>query len=103
MRSGRYAEASAAFQESLRAHAASSYTVPVGLFCEEANIAELVKGPHRSEPLFIAASSRGGRTCYGVYWGLFPSHAEAQREFGSMPAGLRVPHQATLAVSRLLR
>ena len=102
MRGGRYGEASAAFQESLRAHAAGSYTVAVGLFCEETNIAELVKGPGLSEPLFITASSHSGRTCYRVYWGLFVSQAEARRAFGSMPAALRAPHQTTLAVSRLL-
>lgn len=102
MRGGRYGEASAAFQESLRAHAAGSYTVAVGLFCEETNIAELVKGPGLSEPLLITASFHGGRTCYRVYWGLFVSQAEARRAFGSMPAALRAPHQTTLAVSRLL-
>ena len=103
LRSGRYADASASFQDALRAHAAHAFTVAIGLFCEEHNVAQLVNGAGDSEPLLVVASLRGRRTCYGVYWGVFASTGEAQRALGSIPAALRASGQAPCAVSRLLR
>jgi hypothetical protein len=103
LRSGRYADASAAFQGSLRAHAASAFTVAVGLFCDENNVTQLMAAARDSGPLFVVGSLRGGRTCYAVYWGVFASQGEAQRAIGSVPDALRSRGQAPVAVSRLLR
>jgi hypothetical protein len=103
LRSGRYADASTAFQASLRAHAVGAFTVPVGLFCEEANVAQLVKSAGDSEPLFVVALLRGGRTCHAVYWNVFASQGEAQRAIASIPGAFRARGQAPVAVSRLLR
>jgi hypothetical protein len=103
LRSGRYAEASTAFQSSLGPHAASGFTVAVGLFCEDTHIAQLVKAAGDSEPLFVVASVRGGRTCYAAYWGVFLSQSEAQHALGSVPEALRARGQGPIAISRLLR
>lgn len=102
LRSGRYPDASTAFLASLRAHA-GAFTVAVGLFCEEANVSQVVRGAGDAEPLFVVASFRGTRTCYAVYWGVFASQREAQRELGTLPGALRARGQAPIAVSRLLR
>jgi len=77
--------------------------VAVGLFCEEANVAQLVRGAGDAEALFVVASLRGGRTCYAVYWSVFASQGEAQRALGSIPSALRARGQAPVAVARLLR
>ncbi len=102
LRSGRYTDASNAFQASLRART-GAFALAVGLFCEEANVAQLVKSSGDSEPLFVIASPRGSRTCYALYWGVFASQVDAQRALGTMPSALRARGQAPVAVSRLLR
>jgi len=100
--SGDYAQASAAFREQLRLHEADKFTVAVGLFCDTSNVDPLVRAGS-DEPVFLLRRTRGGRHCYGVYWGLFGSRQDAQRAIGSIPSALRAAGQAPVAVSRLVR
>jgi opacity protein-like surface antigen len=100
--SGDYAQAAAAFREHLRQRAYFQYTVAVGLFCDPSNVAQMVAGAGDGE-LMLLTVARQGRTCYGVYWGLYGSRAEAVQALGSLPASLRAPGQTAVEVSRILR
>jgi hypothetical protein len=102
LRGGDYAQAADAFRDHLRRAGAGKFTIPVGLFCDTSNIAPLVQGSGDPEPLFLLSAPRGGRSCYGLYWGLFDSRAEAQHALAAIPAALRAAGQAPIAVSRLL-
>jgi septal ring-binding cell division protein DamX len=77
------------------------FTIPVGVYCDTSNLAQLVRSADARELLLVRLLLRG-QTCYGLYWGLFASRSEAQAAMANLPTTLRAPGQAPTSVSRLL-
>jgi opacity protein-like surface antigen len=98
---GSYSEAAAAFRADLPAHAASMFTIPVGVYCDVSNLAQQVQSADAQDLLLVRLALRG-QLCYGLYWGLFSSGSEAQAALAQLPPALRSPGQAPISVSRVL-
>lgn len=101
--SGDYERAGEVFRDALRVEGLNKFTLPVGLYCEVANVRQQVRNAGDSEQLFILPLTRGGRPCFGVYWGVFDSRRDAQQAIATLPDALRAPGQAPIPISRLLR
>jgi hypothetical protein len=102
LRAGSYAQASDAFRDYLGVYAPYKVTIPVGLYCEPANVAQQVSNAGGSEELFLLQVMNRGRLCYGLYWGVFGSRSEAAAGIHRLPPALRVPGQAPISVSKIL-
>lgn len=102
LRAGSYSEAAEAFRGYLGAYASYQFTIPVGVYCESSNVAQQVRSSGGSQELFLLRLRQRGQLCYGLYWGLFGSRAEAEAGLDRLPPALRTPGQAPISVSRVL-
>jgi opacity protein-like surface antigen len=98
---GNYPQAADAFRADLPMQAPSMFTIPVGVYCDPANLGQLVRSADARELVLVRLMLRG-QTCYGLYWGLFASGSEAQAALAKIPPTLRAPGQAPISVSRML-
>jgi hypothetical protein len=94
--------AAEAFREALRASGRSRFTVQLAVYCDVSNLDRQVRASGNPPELFVLRRSVGGRTCLGVYWGLFASRAEALAGVSTIPGALRATGQAPVAVSAVL-
>jgi len=62
---------------------------PVGIYCDPANVSQQVSNAGGSEELFLVRLLRRGQLCYGLYWGVFGSRAEAETGLSRVPPALR--------------
>ena len=98
---GSYAQAADAFRADLPSQAANMFTISVGVYCDVANLAKLVKSAEAQQLVLVRLMLRG-RECYGLYFGLFGSAGEAQAAVAQLPPALRAPGQAPTSISRVL-
>jgi len=98
---GSYAQAADAFRADLPSQAPGKFTIPVGAFCEASNLAKLVKSADTQQLVLVRLVLRG-RECYGLYFGLFASAAEARAAVAQLPPALRAPGQAPISIQRVL-
>jgi opacity protein-like surface antigen len=98
---GSYPQAADAFRADLPIHAPNMFTIPVGVYCDASNLAQLVRSADARELVLVRLMLRG-QTCYGLYWGLFASGSEAQAALAKIPPSLRATGQAPISVSRVL-
>jgi opacity protein-like surface antigen len=98
---GSYDQAADAFRADLPSQAPNMFTISVGVYCDVANLAKLVKSTAAQQLVLVRLMLRG-RECYGLYFGLFGSAAEAQAAVAQLPPALRAPGQAPVSVSRVL-
>lgn len=94
--------AAEAFREALRASGRSRFTVQLAVYCDVSNLDRQVRASGNPPELFVLRRPVGGRTCLGVYWGLFASRAEALAGVSTIPGALRATGQAPVAVSAVL-
>jgi opacity protein-like surface antigen len=102
LRAGSFSQASDAFREYLGVYASHKLTIPVGIYCDPANVSQQVSNAGGSEELFLIRLLRRGQLCYGLYWGVFGSRAEAETGLSRVPPALRASGQAPISVSRIL-
>jgi hypothetical protein len=95
--------AARAFQQELLAGSSTRFTIALGLYCNEENVARMISGTEGSSNLYVLPTSVQGRACYRVIWGLFDSREAAERSKGSLPMSLQAGDAAAVALSRFLR
>lgn len=100
---GHYTEAAEAFLQHVRQTSLSKYTIAVGLFCNERNLAAKVSMSHNAPELFLLPASVGSRQCVSVLWGEYSSEAEAREAIASVPANIRSTDQRIMMLSLLAR
>jgi len=98
---GSYPQAADAFRADLPVQAPNMFTIPVGVYCDASNLAQLVRSVDARELVLVRLMLRG-QACYGLYWGLFASGSEAQAAMAKIPPTLRAPGQTPISVSRML-
>jgi hypothetical protein len=103
LRGGDLRAAANAFQQELRAESSTRFTIALGLYCNEENVARMISGTEESPNLFVLPASVQGRACYRVVWGLFDTREAAERSKGSLPTSLQAGDAAPVALSRFLR
>jgi len=77
------------------------FTVSVGVYCDASNLGQLIRSADARELVLVRLMLKG-QSCYGLYWGLFTSAAEAQAAMPRMPPTLRAAGQAPTSVSKIL-
>jgi len=103
LRDGNFELAAVAFTVHLRQEDQSQFTLAIGLFCDRNNVAETVDNSGYAPELFLLSVPRVDQSCFGIYWGLFASRAEAQRSIETMPAGIRSSGAVVMPLSRAVR
>jgi hypothetical protein len=103
LRSGDLSAAARAFQQELQDGSSTRFTIALGLYCNEENVARMIAGAAESPNLFVLPASVQGRACYRVVWGLFDTREAAERSKGSLPMSLQSGDAAAVALSRFLR
>jgi hypothetical protein len=103
LRSGNLPAAAQAFQQELLRTSADKFTIAVGLYCNEENVARMIEGAGGSSDVYVLPTLVDGRSCYRVVWGLFDSRDAAERSMGALPGSIRVGDAAPVALSRFLR
>ena len=104
LQSERYSEAATAFGEYFQTSHFDKFTIALAVYCDYNNISRAVEDSGASEQLFILARGYpGGQACYGVFWGTFDTHADAQHAIGEVPAAVRQPDSQPIPISRLLQ
>jgi hypothetical protein len=102
LRSGDLTAAARAFENELQG-AGNRFTIAVGLYCNQANVARLLSGFNDSNQLYLLPATVSGQNCYRVVWGLFDSRESAQQGIRTVPAGIRAGDVSPVALSRILR
>jgi hypothetical protein len=64
----------------------SRWTLQLALVCDPENVRKLLRRTGAPDELFVVPADFGGRDCYRVCWGLYPSRDEAAA--GGLPPGL---------------
>jgi hypothetical protein len=91
-----------AFHEALRGGDVARHTVRVGVYCDIANLERQVRASGSPPELFVLRRAVAGRPCLALFWGLFPSRAEARAAVPTIPAALRASGQSPVTVSSVL-
>ena len=103
LQSKSYSEAASAFREYFRAAHTDKFTVALALYCDQGNLTRAVENSGDSAQLFILSNeSQPGRSCYGVFWGVFDSHSAAEQAIGGLPTAMRRPDSRPIPISRLI-
>ncbi len=102
-RDGNFELAAVAFTVHLRQEDQNQFTAAIGLFCDRNNVAAHVVNSGYAPELFLLSVPRVGQSCFGIYWGLFGSRAEAQRGIETMPSGIRTAGPVVMPISRVVR
>jgi hypothetical protein len=97
---GRYLEAARTYREILASGGGQGYTIAVATHAEGSRLTERLHKAGTPPELFILRVTVNKVPCWAIYWGVFGSAAEAQAALESMPAALRSPGQAPIALSR---
>ncbi len=100
--SGDYLEAADTFHRALREEGLGRYTLRVAVFCDLSNLERQLREAGDAAELLVLRRSVGDRPCMALYWGLFPSRAEAQAAVGTIPAPLRAAGQSAVPVGEIL-
>lgn len=87
LRSGRNAEASAAFASVLRS-GKGSYTVQLMVACVDETVQKAVAAVP-AEELYILPARYSGRECYRLCWGIYDSQAKASGAVNGLPVYFR--------------
>ena len=103
LRDGNFELAAVAFTVHLRQEDQNQFTAAIGLFCDRNNVAAHVVDSGYAPELFLLSVPRVGQSCFGIYWGLFGSRAEAQRGIETMPSGIRTSGPVVMPLSRVVR
>ena len=103
LRDGNFELAAVAFTVHLRQEDQSQFTAAIGLFCDRNNVAAHVVNSGYAPELFLLSVPRVDQSCFGIYWGLFGSRAEAQRGIETMPSGIRTSGPVVMPLSRVVR
>ena len=85
--SGNLRQAARAFRNEL-ASSSNSFTIAVGLYCDEQNAARTVQTARGANQLYLLPVQINGRACYRVLWGLFDTRESARAGIASVPSGI---------------
>jgi hypothetical protein len=104
LQSRSYAEAASAFSQYFRTEHMDKFTIALAIYCDHDNITRVVADSGGSEQLFILPhDDQTGRSCYGVFWGIFDTHSAAERATVGLPAAIRRPDSRPIPIYRLIR
>ena len=100
--SGRYLEAARTFREVLSSRGAQGYSIQLGRHWEAGPVTDQLQESGVPPQLVILRLAVGNRPCWGPYWGVFRSMADARAGQEQVPPALRQPGPTPVAISRLL-
>ncbi|MBV8519763.1 MAG: hypothetical protein JO197_20395 [Acidobacteria bacterium] len=80
------------------ANATGNYTVQIQILCQESNLAGAIRSGGSN--VWFVPQTLGGRACYRVFWGRYPTRDAAQSAMASIPSALRDKSAAVKAVPK---
>jgi septal ring-binding cell division protein DamX len=81
-----------------RADRRARYTVQLELVCEIASLEDAARYDRPAGSMWVAAAQHGGRTCFRVLWGRYPTLEAARRAKERVPAFFTTPRNRPAVV-----
>jgi len=81
------------------ANPTGNFTVQFAIVCDPVNVTKALQSGVADRVWFIPISLKG-RACYRMFWGGFPTRADADRSMAQLPAALRESNPAVVMVPR---
>lgn len=94
-------DAKSRYDAMAREYAASpsgNFTVQIQILCEASNLEKAIRDG--GDRVWFVPQTIGTRSCYRVFWGRYPTRADAQQALSEIPASLRDRSSAVKAIPK---